>query len=150
MSLARKSIERKKDIPCDWRIVKVDQTYMCPSDWRAERKIDKLGFYYLYDANRHVHICSFTPTYELNALVGYATFTEDVSDEVRDEVDQENEMAEADQPVSYMNVSHVDHLPSQDANKGVDPPEEGEDREAYYERMVNELMEYYRSNHPGF
>lgn len=137
----------------DWRIVKVEQKGMCAEEWVEEKKIATCGFFYLYDANRHVHICSFTPSQELFPLTPYVTFTEEPPEDeyggqpLYDEV--EDELQQAEEPCCYMDASDVRRLPSQPAGWSVDR-EDDEDDETYYMRAVQEMTEYYRGNHVWF
>ena len=144
---ARKA--RNEKVPIAWRLVKVEQASLCGEEWIRENKIKACGFFYLYDANRHVHICSFTPSYELFPIEPYVLFTEEVSDEHSDKI--EDDWRNSDEPaVSYMDVSDVDRLLSQPIGWDLEPREEGEDSEAYYQRAAEEIREHYQGNPPWF
>jgi hypothetical protein len=144
---ARERRERNERVPFDWRIAKVDQRRYCDEAWLAEAEIETCGVYYLYDANRHVHICSFTPSQELWPVASFATFASEQAAEA-DEGDAEQEMLSSEEPCCYMDVSDVSRLPSQPAGNLAPEREPGEDCEAYYTRAVEEMTEHLRGNPP--
>lgn len=139
---------KKAEVPFDWQLVKIEQKRMCNPDWVAKMKIATCGFYYLYDANTHVHICSFTPVYELYSLVPYATFTEDVSEDVQCEVDEE--LSRAEEVCDYYDIPFVKHCESRSAEWNAPERESDETREEYYNRATEEMNEYFKGNHPCF
>jgi hypothetical protein len=146
---------RNEKVPFDWRIVKVEQKAMCAEEWVKENHIATCGVFYLYDANRHVHICSFEPTYELHAICGYATSTlslrRDLTDEESNALNEvELEMLTSEEhDVSYMDVPEINRMPQQ---KMAWAPERepGEDCETYYLRAVEEFREELQGNPPWF
>ncbi len=144
--------EHNERVPFDWKLVKVDQTSMCNAAWLAEKGVKACGVFYLFDANRHVHICSFQATYELTPVASYAEpvkgldLTEKESEALGD---VEQEVLNTEEACCYMDVSQVDRLPQQ-AVGGVPDREEDEDSEAYYLRACEELREYYQGNTPWF
>jgi len=139
------------EIPFDWQIVKVDQTSMCGADWLAENNVAACGVFYVYDANRHVHICSFTPSQECFPVASYATPTKSDLTEKESEAlsEVETEILNSEEPVCYMDVSAVARLPHKSVGK-VSEREEDEDRETYYDRVCEELREYYAGIPPWF
>lgn len=144
--------ERNERVPFDWKLVKVDQSRYCDAEWLAKKGVASCGVFYLYDANRHVHICSFQATYELHPVAGWAVPVKDgdlTEEESEALFDVEQEMLNTEESVTYMDVSPVDRMPSE-AVKGVPEREEGEDGEAYYLRACEELREYYAGNTPWF
>jgi len=144
---------RNERVPFDWQIVKVEQSSMCDAAWLAENKIKACGVFYLYDANRHVHICSFQPTYELHAICGYAesAIAGDMTEEESNALNEfELEMlASEEHPVEYMDPGQVDHMPRQPATCAPER-EAGEDCETYYHRACEEMREYLQGNPPWF
>ncbi len=138
-------------VPFDWQIVKVEQLHMVGDQWRAKKKIATCGVFYLYDANRDVHICSFTPSAELWPVAGYATFTSQEAGNA-DEGETENEMLQSEESVVYMDRPDVERLPRQPASEYVDPPtrEDDEDCETYYKRAIEKMSEYLQGNPPWF
>jgi len=142
----------KRTIPVAFRLVKLDFKPYCDPKWIAENKVETCGVFYLYDANRHVHICSLTPSYELWAVAPYMTFSPDVDSDTFDPDGEkaseiEQTMMEVEY-VDYFDVSSIDKLPG----RAVEGPEreEDEDGETYYKRAIEELREQYAGNPPWF
>lgn len=151
-SRAKARAERNERVPFDWQLVKVDQTAMCAGPWLKKNKIKTCGVFYLFDRNRHVHICSFQPTYELFPVAGYAesTFRRELTEkESEARFDFEQEMLNTENACEYMDVSQVDKLPRQPV---ICAPERepGEDCETYYLRACEEMREYFQGNTPWF
>jgi hypothetical protein len=145
---ARERAQRNERVPFAWRVVKVDWTSHCGEDWRAEAGIDRVYVYYLYDANRHVHICSFTPSQECFPVAYEVTFTSDEAREA-DEGESELELQQAEDPCSYFDVRDVERMPSRPVPWAPDR-EPDEDAEAYYERACEEFREHFAGNPPHF
>ena len=139
--------ERNERIPFDWRIVKVDQTRYC-EDWAKECHVTSCGVYYLYDANRHVHLCEFTPSNELWPIAAWVEFATEQAQEA-DEGESELDLLNSEEACSYMYVRDVERLPSKPIDWAPDR-EEGEDCETYYMRACEEFREHYQGNPPGW
>jgi hypothetical protein len=142
---------RNERVPFNWRLVKVEQSSMCDASWLAENKVKECGVFYLYDANRHVHICSFTPNYECWPVAAYAIGTsDDLSEEEREALaNVEMEVMASEEACAYFDVSDVDRMPGQPVTIAPDR-EEGEDAETYYKRAVEEMREQFQGNPPWF
>jgi hypothetical protein len=148
---ARARAARNERVPFDWRIVKIDQTRHCGEEWIAEKGIKAVFIYYLYDANRHVHICSFTPTLECFPVAAEVTFTSETAWEA-DEGESELALMQDEESCSYFEVSDAARFPSRPAGAWCDAPERepGEDCETYYTRAVEAMTEYFQGNPPYF
>ena len=150
-----------RDIPMDWRIVRFDDTRYYGEDWLRERKITRCLSYYIYDKNRHVHLCEITPSYELWKVSFDFESAEDATDEERetawgDMLDAEN----GDEDVTYMHVSTVDRFEEKGdvrscnakgaiADEDLDDKYRGKDEPAYHQ-TADELREHYSGNSPGW
>jgi hypothetical protein len=131
---------RNEKIPINWQIVKVEEIRYA-EEWAKENRVTSCGRFYLYDRNRHVHICSFTPSYELTALEPYVLVEEGVSEEEYERIETEwREAGYDDSPVDYFDVSDVERMPSQPLGWAPER-EEGEDSETYYTRACEEIRE---------
>jgi len=145
-----------KIIVPDWRLVKLDDTHFCDENWRREVKLKACGVFYLYDRNRHVHCCELTPSYELHAVATWnefecedpTCFDECNPERVREAVDDVLRDAMYEQSVIYVWTFQL-RAPEQII---AHPPEReaDEDEEAFYDRAVEELREYYQGNSPWF
>jgi hypothetical protein len=151
----RKARRRRNErVPFDWQIVKVEQTGMCDEGWIAESKIKTCGVFYLFDRNRHVHICSFEPLYECFPICGYAESTIPLgvmTDKESEELgDFELEMLNSEENAcAYMGVPETDRMPRQPVHCALKREPE-EDCETYYNRAVEEMLEDLRGNPPWF
>ena len=147
MNAVETRAQRNERVPFAWRVVKVDWTRHC-EDWCAAEKIKAVFVYYLYDANRHVHICSFTPSQECFPIAAEVEFeTEEARD--ADEGEAEMDLLNGEEPCSYFDVSDVSRMPSRAVTCAPDG-EDGEDSEAYYTRACEEMREYFQGNPPYF
>lgn len=141
--------KRAEKIPFDWRIVKVDDTRDCDEAWRKRMHLKSCATYYVYDANRHVHCCELTPSYELHAVATDSAFDiEEPGDALIEEVDEVLREAMHEQDVIYVHVGRL-NCPEQKVTDDTER-EEGESDEVFYNRVVNELREYYQGNCPCF
>lgn len=132
----------------DWRIVKVDWTRYHDADYLASKGIVKIGIYYLIDANRHVHICSFTPNLEAWPMNAYAEFVSDEACE-KDEGESEMEIMASEEACSYFDLDILSNR-WEPVTYAFDPREEDETREEYYMRCVEDMREYFAGNPNGF
>ena len=99
--------QRNEKVPFDWRIVKCNQTDYCGAEWLAEHHVKECGVYYLFDANRHVHICSFTPSAELWPMNAYAIPVDDIelTDEQNEAIGEvELEIMNSEEACSYTDM----------------------------------------------
>jgi hypothetical protein len=85
----------------DFRVFKTETTRYWRKDIR--RKAGKLFAVYLFDANRHVHACELTPSYEMH-YVG-PTWTNSVGDRMSETIREGD--ADTDL-VSYYHVRGID------------------------------------------
>ena len=138
-------------IPFDWRIVKLDDTRYFDETWHKSVGLKSCATYYVYDANRHVHLCEWTPSLELHAVAVDAEYTDydATTDEAREEVDEVLRSAMYDQEVTYVHVDDLGKAPQQHI-KDDTKREDGEDDEHFYLRIVEGLREYYQGNCPYF
>ena len=134
----------------DWRIVRLNETRDCGDDWIQQNKIKETGVYYLYDASSRTHLCELTPSYELWAVESYVTFTDEVSDEWRERVDDEVRIAMYDRYLIYVHCTDLSGKPSKSFLGGTPDREEGQDDEAYYSACVEAIQEYLNGNPPCF
>lgn len=136
-----------KDIPCDWRLVKLDQTSYCGPDWVTKHGIKECGIYALVDASLHIHICSLTPSLEVWPMFGYADFVSYEAAE-KDEGMAEMELLNTEEACSYYGTDLFDDSPWRPVTKYVDIPEqeEGETDEDYRRRVADECREHFAGN----
>lgn len=146
---------RKAAVPfpfgCEWRIVKIDETDHA-EEWARENGVKSCGFFYLYDAGRRVHICSFTASQELFPMAGYVLFANERTPENEGrhgEIEDEWERSEDENPCTYVDCSDMFRWPSQPTG-WAPTSQEGETEEAYYQRAIEEFREHYAGNPPWF
>lgn len=132
----------------DWRLVKVDFTRTTGEDWLAEKGIVKIGIYYLIDANRHVHICSLTPSLEAWAMHAWIEYASDEAAE-KDQGESEIEFMSSEEPCTYFDRSVLTNR-WEPVTFDFDPREEEENADEYYLRCVEQLREYLAGNPAGF
>lgn len=92
---------------------------------------------YLFDANRHVHCCELTPSYELFPL-----YTTAALDDEEGSVEEEIRCAE-DNDVIYIHCRVLDHTPSA---KFHDCGEWTADEDETYDELRERVEEQYRCN----
>lgn len=145
-------VERAVEWRADFRLIALDETgaWSLAELGPVGAKIASAWCVYLYDANRVVHLCELTGSYELTPLYQYFNWKNDgtVTDEDR-ETANEWCIAEMDHDVRYYHCGEIDALVKADERRthvisaeAVDA--EGEDYD--YEKVVEALSEYYRSN----
>lgn len=110
---------------------------------------------YVFDANRHVHACELTPSYELHHLYDTMVFMDGIDypgDDVIEELAEKYER-NFDADVEYHHVSSIDRLPSNRLNriggyavKYVSDDDDGSD-ETDYEEVLEYVREHYSCNH---
>jgi hypothetical protein len=92
-----------------YHLLKLDET----AYW-AEEIADKVGRIfgtYIYDVNRRVHCCEFTPSYEL-IFVGSQWHSPELSERESDDLDKEIRVADAQtETIRYAHCHQVDALP---------------------------------------
>lgn len=112
----------------DYWLVKVDERLF----WNGDEILGKttaIHGVYAFDRNLHVHICSFTPTYEMHFLGTDYEEVEGLSEEERDNLNCliiENDDSE---PVTYMNARDVEKILKGNPERGsrvtdLDPDED--------------------------
>jgi hypothetical protein len=106
----------------DFRVFKTETTRYWRKDIR--RKAGKLFAVYLFDANRHVHACELTPSYEMH-YVG-PTWTNSVGDRMSETI------REGDADTDLVSYYHV---------RGIDG-----DHDAAYAEALETEMEHLRCN----
>ncbi len=90
-------------------LLKLDETRHWADDMAA-RAVRIFGLY-VYDQNRRVHCCEFTPSYEC-LFVGSAGGNTDLDDDAAERLD--DEIREGDlgtEPVRYIHCREIDALP---------------------------------------
>ena len=98
---------------------------------------------YLFDANRHVHCCELTPSYELYPVDTFPWKDDDdgsLSDELRSHETND---------VVYMHTRFVDGLPEANFHRWPEEAlvvEEGETKEEVWERARESMAEHVRCN----
>lgn len=141
-----------REIPCDWRIVRVNWTRYHDASFLREKGIKTLGVYYLIDVALHVHICSFTPNYEAWPMCAYVEFeTDEAAD--KDEGESELELLNSEELCSYFDTNVT-----RDTSKvrplsdymTPDPQEADESDEDYRRRVADDAREYFAGNPCGF
>ena len=139
----------KKEVKSNWYAIALDHTeyWLIPEEYKPY--IKAMGAYYVYDANRHVYCCEVTPSYELWFVENFPVFTDDVTDEIRE--DFFDWMAGAwDEDVAYMHVIDIDRMPlkckEQHGHWGEDDCDETE--EERYLREKDEMVEACQGNTP--
>jgi hypothetical protein len=66
---------------------------------------------YVYDQNRRLHCCEFTPSYECH-FVGSASVNTDLDDDAAERLEDEiREGDRATEPVKYIHCHEIDALP---------------------------------------
>jgi hypothetical protein len=159
MSAAR-TLRPIRDIPMDWRIVRFDETAYYNEAWLKEHKVVKCWSFYVYDKNRHVHLCEITPSYELWTVAFDFQCADDASDEDNESAWEAMLEAESgDEDVTYMHVSTIDRFEEQGNTReckldpieldDVDSQFEKCD-EPIYRQAAENLREHYSGNHPGW
>ncbi len=137
----------------DWRILRWDETALCGEGWIRERRIRETGVFYLYDHDRHVHLCEFTPSLELWAIDSYVLFdAPDVDEETCEAAEQEARDAMWEQEICYVHVVDVAGKPWRPLREFYDLPEREpeQDDEAYYQACVEAVREHLSGNPPWF
>lgn len=79
-------------------------------EWMRERGIVRVWGVYVYDANRPVHCCELTPSYELLHVHDQAEYAPGIDDAARERADDEI-MQSGEEGYRYMHVGTVDRLP---------------------------------------
>jgi hypothetical protein len=137
----------------DWRILRWDETAMCGEGWIAERHIRETGTFYVYDHDRHVHLCELTPSLELWAMEPYVLFdSPDVDEATREAAEEEAREAMYEQDVCYVHVVDVRGKPWRPLGDFCDLPERepGQDDDAYYRACVEHIRERLAGSPPWF
>lgn len=94
-------------------VVKIDET----ADWESGGLLDtldgecKMFGVYIYDANRHVHCCELTPSYELHFLETQPSNPPENEWDYDKFMDEINSADAGGEDVRYMHVSSVDRMP---------------------------------------
>jgi hypothetical protein len=143
--------QRNERIPFDWQLVKIDQTIYCDPGALAKLKIERCGVIYVFDANRHVHICSFTPSYELQAVAPFVTTIAgfDPSEEENEALGEFELELMSGEDIDYSDVRDVLRMEGRPIHWAPER-EADEDAETYYHRALEEFREYYAGNPPYF
>lgn len=117
-------------------------------DPQDEQYVDKVMSVYFFDKSKHVHCCSWTPSYELNHLEDVIWFKDNCPEDLKDEFEQK--YCYGDTPhVEYMNVSEVDNIPNERRDHYNNDPEKVFFPEDYTdEEADNDVRDYYQGNCP--
>jgi hypothetical protein len=133
----------KRTLPLHMRAVQIDET----SDWtligEGYEKVEKIYGIYLYDLNEQTYCCEMTPSRYLYYIETIVVFKEEVSDEIRDGIqDDINEVvALNDIRGHYMHCRYADAL----EGRTFDPETVSFD-DVSYEDQVEAWLEYARCN----
>lgn len=118
-----------------WKVVAIDETHC----WTPVivTKTGRLWGLYLFDANRHVHCCELTPSYEM-------WFVETVTErQISDELDGDIRTwsQEADEGCSYFHCSDIDRMdPGWFCDLGETPLEEDQIYDEAQSAMYEEVQ----------
>ena len=93
----------------DFWIVGIDETQYWADDIKA--KVDGIVTFYLYDANEITHLASFSGSYYLYPIVTEPYVKEGLSEEEREQVEQDI-MDNADNKPDYYDESYIDSMPA--------------------------------------
>lgn len=146
----------------EWYLLRVDETEYMNDVWRRSLKVEHYWCYYLFDRTRGVHLCELTPSFEL----WYAGFdvecSEDATDEEREHA-WEDLLGAQQELVTYMHTFDVDKAVQEGRAMAVgrvaevdvsDIPDSydvhGDESEREYRYIVDQILEYYSGNSPGW
>lgn len=122
------------------RIVALDETHFWSDEIRA--KVGRIWGLYLYDANRQVHCCELTPSYELFAI--RSAVGGEISEETEEDI-MEADRISGEQCI-YTRCSAIDKLPADRFITDVWSPEEYDTDEEYMS-LIDDVLEHYNGNH---
>lgn len=133
----------KKYVEPDFKLVELDETHHWSDDFKARGKI--MGVY-LVNMNRHTYLCEMTPSLELTYLYTNTVANDEAdADAFNDEVTQE-EMVARTSDVTYVHVgTKFERIEQADMDES--EKRELKAGEITYEALVEEMREYYISNH---
>lgn len=98
----------KTEVLPDWRIIILDETSHWLDKGLIARCGDKIKGVYFFDANRHVHCCEFTPSFELEFIESIPEHSPE-DDSERDQLQMDLQVGDCDSPlVIYAYVSQID------------------------------------------
>lgn len=106
-------------------VVKIDER----EHWLAPEVLEscpRLYGVYVFDRKRHVHICSFQPTYELHYLGSDYTLIDDVQDDDYRLSEIDDKIREGDcqsEDVTYWGAHDIDRMLETEIKEGCLPPE---------------------------
>lgn len=120
--------------------------------------IDRVLDVYVYDDNRNVNLCSFTPSVELwHAYGTWEAADGDLDDAAVEEADEwVREAGRFDEAVIYMDRSSVERLVATREDYSdtygpcgpAEPYSTDEEYDQQYRELIEEAIEYYRGNPP--
>lgn len=94
----------------NWICVAIDETRHWNLDEKQAAAIERILGVYFYDANERTHLCELTPSYYLRSLSGSIWFKDDVSDALKDEIDDATSHARHSGEDIYMHCSDVNRI----------------------------------------
>jgi len=139
----------------DFRVIGKNETDHYNIREQDKPYIKRILGVYMYDNNRHIHVCSLTPSVELRHLYNTVELNDmEISDEKRDDLLSEYEHQDSEEFV-YLDVYVLESHRSRNADlhciygehNNVPAIADFDTEEEWYQALEESVHEYLRCNH---
>jgi hypothetical protein len=127
-----------KNVPPEWRYVKMDETQFWDPDCPARLLGKRLVATYAYNKGSHTYCCSLTPAYWLVYLGTEYNSEAELSEEEKELIDSSIRESETEDQSGYWNCSDIDRLVSHPLPYPINVDREDFPQEREYDRKVEE------------